>query len=220
MPRLLSLAVNWVRPVTSSSRVGGGTCFKSRLKAARSISAPVGSPLASRTMTPCCGAGVALVMPASAKAALLPTTTCPPRRRMTGLSGIAASSSNRVGRRPSASWLSCQPLAPRIHAPFAVVFARAAKAACTSAIERAASSDTAISFCPPIIVWMWLSKRPGMTLRPPRSMTRVAGPISASASSPRARMRSPAIASARVRGVAGAKVAILPCRKTRSAVII
>src|SRR6185312_13284486 len=37
---------------------------------------------------------------------------------------------------------------------------------------------------------MWLSKRPGMTERPAKSMTLVSGPMSASASSPNARMRS------------------------------
>src|SRR3546814_500815 len=66
---------------------------------AASLSTPVGSPSASRTMLPPGGSGVSRVMPASSSASELASAMCPSRRLMnTGLSGVTASISWRVGR--------------------------------------------------------------------------------------------------------------------------
>src|SRR5689334_20116970 len=67
-------------------------------------------------------------MPARANARLFTTRLWPPRGMNTGWLGTAASSSARVGKRPSASWLSCQRLDATTHSPAGVIAARAASA--------------------------------------------------------------------------------------------
>ena len=94
------------------------------------------APLAgSRTITPPTGSGVSSAIPARSSAFELTVTTWPPRGTIAGLSGAASSSSQRVGMRPSASRLSCQPEVPTIHSPSGVAAARSAIRACTSATE-------------------------------------------------------------------------------------
>jgi hypothetical protein len=119
---------------------GGGRILRTNV-AAVSSSTPVGSPLASsRTITPPSGFGVSRVMPASSSAFEFTVTTWPPRGMNTGLPGETLSSSTRVGIRPSARMLSCQPDEAITHRPGGVRATRSPIAACTSATERAPSN--------------------------------------------------------------------------------
>ena len=76
---------------TCSARDGAGTSFDTS-PLAFSLSAPVASPFASRTIAPLAGSGVARVMPASASAFEFTQLVCPsyPLRK-TGRSGKRSS---------------------------------------------------------------------------------------------------------------------------------
>src|SRR5829696_4103027 len=67
--------------------------------------------------------------------------------------------------------------------------------------------------------WVWLSLNPGSSVRPLRSITRVAGPTSSWISSllPMRAMRLPTTATAAAVGWASSTVITVPFRKTRSA---
>ena len=65
-------------------------------------------------------------------------------------------------------------------APFGARFAAARMRSSASASVRTPIQCTSVvKESPARMAWMWESIRPGMTVRPPRSMTRVAGPASA-----------------------------------------
>ena len=86
----------------------------------------------------------------------------------------------------------------------------------TSASVRAPDRSTP---APPPPEWKWLSASPGTTVRPPRSITRVAAVSCArtSASVPTARIRPSAMATARARGCASSTVMTLPLTRIVSA---
>src|SRR5581483_5194336 len=105
-----------------------------------------------------------------------------------------------------------------IHSPGRARAASRRTTACTSAIERAWSSDGTRSRRPSRSMWAWASTNPGSTVRPRRSTRTVRGPASAStvASSPTATMRSPRTASAWAHENARSTVSTWPPWSTRS----
>jgi hypothetical protein len=177
----------------SSASVGCGSRLRTKsLAAARS--SPFGAPDASRPIAPPAGSGMWRVMPASRSATLLTTSVLKKRIRITGCWSVAGSRSQRVGRRPGGAAAvklpSFQP-SPTIQCPGGVITARARTSSIISSGERHSSSRMRVSLTPTCSRWLWLSKMPGNTVRPPRSYTRVAAFASGStsASAPRIRTR-------------------------------
>jgi len=110
MPSAESIEPDCLSPSIRRSRVTGGSSLRTRFIAGLSIKNPVGSPFASRTMTPPFGSTVSLLIPASFSASEFATATCPPRGMKTGFCGEIASSSWRVGMRPRQSVLRASPM--------------------------------------------------------------------------------------------------------------
>ncbi len=149
---------------------GGGTSPRIR-SWARSMSSPVGSPPASRTMTPPAGSVERRVMPARSSAAPLAHVAWPSTRTSaTGYPGAARSSEAREGQACPGQRVWSQPR-PAIHSPGRRPRAARATIAAISSSEwvvaRSSSSRARASSmrCP------CASTSPGSTVRPPRSMT-------------------------------------------------
>ena len=180
---------------------------------------PVGAPVASRSITPPAGSGLAAVMPAAARAAeFTQKLCCETSFRTTGCAG-ATWSSISAGRRPKVARSNGRQGPPTIQAPGAVAAARAAtpsSTACKGAPRPGNTSNK--SRQAPHSPCVWLSISPGQTVRPCSGTTRVPGPASAatSAARPTARSRPPAMASASARGWAGSSVRIAPPVRIRS----
>src|ERR1051326_1943648 len=165
---------------------------------ARSISLPVSSPLVgSSSMAPPPGGAVSLVTCASASARLLATVTWAPKPIDTGWFGAASSSSSRRGKRFSGMRKSCIGLpVPTIQVPGGSSRVCARTTSRTCGIERTLvpKSRTSILLseaAPSSARWTCGSVKPGMTVRPFRSMTSVRAPRRSLISllSPTARMR-------------------------------
>jgi hypothetical protein len=124
-------------------------------------------------MLPPGGSGVAAVMPASPSAAELATARCPPRRATTGWLGLAASTSVRVGRRPSARFDSCQAIEVCTHWPAAAAAAARPTAAANSATLRACSTGTSPRFLAASNRCSCASANAGSTVRAGSSTTLV-----------------------------------------------
>ena len=195
--------------VTVSASSGLGMALYAR-PTAFSRKTPVGSPSASRSITPPGTSAVAAVIPARRSAALFSQMECRSLlSRATGTSGATASSSARCGRTPSVHVLACQP-APRIQADgrSAWAAARARTISATASAEAAAVTSISVARSASSMKWTWLSVKPGSSSRPVRSITSVRGPRSSarSAAVPTARKRSPRTATASAQGVRASAV--------------
>jgi len=135
------------------------------------------------------------------------------------LSGEMLSNSCRVGMRPSAICPSCQPEEAITQSPGLVTATRAASAAFTCARLLASCNATLKMSRAAASVCRWLSRSPGTTVAPLRSITLVAAFASAdiSESLPTARMRLPATATACAVVNAGSTVRMRPWRRMVSA---
>jgi hypothetical protein len=186
---------------------------------AASFRMPVGSPPASRTMVPPGGSSVARVTLASFSASELARHMWPSRRfTNTGFPGVTASINCRVGRRAGVQ-LSWSQSPPVIQRPLGSFAAKSRMRSRNSASLRASRSCTSARCSPPVRKWTCASLKPGTTSLPPRSTTRVLGPIHlrTSAIVPAAAMREPAHATASACGCRSFTVQILPFSKTKSA---
>ena len=178
--------------------------------AAVSSRMPVGRPDASRRISPPGGFPVADVMPASSSARLFTQVAWRLlSSRATGCPGVTASRSAAVGKDGSGQRFLFHP-PPWIQRPGGVRRASAATRAIASFLVGTLSRST-WPWCVAILYqpkWTCASMRPGMTVRlcrsmacpPRRSMGRN------SASSPTARMRLPATATAWALGLSASMV--------------
>ena len=153
--------------------------------------------------------------------------TSSPRRSGSGSDGASRRGRGRarVGRRPSSNIASDQRYSGgspsgmvTIHSP-AGRARRAGKVIDDLADRLAAGEGRQSDFRPSRSRCAWPSVRPGITVRPPSSITRVFGPAErrTSASAPTSAMRPPRTASALAFREPGARVSTLPPVRTRSA---
>ena len=175
---------------------------------ALSTSMPVRWPDLSFRIAPPKGTGVASVMPARRRAALLATMAWPSARcSRTGLSAEIASMSEACRNRFSGQPVSIQPR-PKITSPGRADASRTFSRAATSAAEADPSRLRVSSRSPTPSRWTWLSVKPGNRAAPFRSIVRVAGPTRAAAAarSPTRTIRPPRTATAWAVGPAASPV--------------
>src|SRR5579859_5817407 len=192
---------------------------------ARSTNFPVNSPVTgSSSMAPPPGGAVSLVTCASANAWLLAMVTWAPKPIDTGWFGAASSSSSRRGKRFSGMRKSCIGLpVPTIQVPGGTSRVCARTTSRTCGIERTLvpKSRTSILLseaAPSSARWTCGSVRPGMTVRPWRSITSVRDPRRSSISllPPTARIRPILTATASNARFSASAVSTRPLARIRS----
>src|SRR5713101_6420044 len=137
----------------------------------------------------------------------------------TGVSGATALISSSVGNRFSSNWCSVKPPTTRTHWGGGVTAICRFSISIASASERTPSQRSSmLKLSPARMMCRWLSIKPGRTRRPPRSITRVAGPARGmtSASVPTRRNLPSRIATAVALGFERSRVVTVPLCKMRS----
>lgn len=189
---------SWQR--SSHGRRGGSSWgITSSSSWADSRRMPVGSPDASRTISPPTGSGVSRVMPARCSASEFAQIVCP------STLDSAATRSPETASRECRS--GCTGTAQRLwfHRPLCSHSSSASPSAWVRTSWSASSSDRASRRSTDDrsreshSVWMWASWRPGITTAPGRS-TDLAPPAAESASAPTATMRPSSTSRASVQG--------------------
>ena len=174
---------------------------------ALSLRIPVGTPFASRMISPPATSGVSASTPASCSASELASAMCPSRREIqTGLSGVIASIQSRRGSSPPQFVWSHAP--PVIHSPGSAARANAAIRNTNSSGVGASRSCTDARELPPARKCTCVSMNPGTSRPPSAAICSVPSPIygAISAADPTATISVPETATASAQGIAASPV--------------
>ena len=162
---------------------------------------PPGVPSGSRSKRPSAGSAVVAVIPAISSAFVLTQALCPSRLvRKTGRSGETRSRSARLGTPPGKSSMDQPP--PRIQLTSGCVRAYASTISRYASRPRESCSSQRRRARPPWTGWTCESPKPGVTVRPRSSMTRVPAPMCAGHGGVRPDGHDPSVADGHGRGPA------------------